>query len=129
MLNPVIIDCRGHLLGRLSSIIAKQLLNGQPIVCVRTEEINISGSRTSHDGCRGCRATPPNRLRGARGLVDAVYAVCGAGWCGCRGSGSALAARCATACAARCAHRRLPTRRVPALCAPCSRLAPCADTL
>jgi large subunit ribosomal protein L13Ae len=42
----VLIDCRGHLLGRLASIIAKELLNGQHIVCVRTEEINISGSRT-----------------------------------------------------------------------------------
>jgi large subunit ribosomal protein L13Ae len=28
----VIIDCRGHLLGRLASIVAKELLNGQKIV-------------------------------------------------------------------------------------------------
>jgi len=40
----VIVDCRGHLLGRLASTIAKELLNGQRVVCVRTEEINISGS-------------------------------------------------------------------------------------
>eukprot|EP00929_Paragymnodinium_shiwhaense_P095090 TRINITY_DN56055_c0_g1_i1.p1 TRINITY_DN56055_c0_g1~~TRINITY_DN56055_c0_g1_i1.p1 ORF type:complete len:181 (+),score=44.09 TRINITY_DN56055_c0_g1_i1:45-587(+) len=40
----VIIDCRAHMLGRLASIIAKELLNGQHVVCVRTEEINISGS-------------------------------------------------------------------------------------
>jgi large subunit ribosomal protein L13Ae len=40
----VIIDCRNHLLGRLASIVAKELLNGQRIVAVRTEEINISGS-------------------------------------------------------------------------------------
>ena len=39
----VVIDCRGHLLGRLASIIAKQLLEGQSIVAVRTEGINISG--------------------------------------------------------------------------------------
>lgn len=45
--KPVIVDCRGHLLGRLSSIIAKQLLTGNSVVCVRTEQINISGSRTS----------------------------------------------------------------------------------
>lgn len=41
----VVIDCRGHLMGRLASVIAKQLLTGQKIVCVRTEQINISGSR------------------------------------------------------------------------------------
>eukprot|EP01125_Pyxidicula_operculata_P000417 TRINITY_DN1044_c0_g1_i1.p1 TRINITY_DN1044_c0_g1~~TRINITY_DN1044_c0_g1_i1.p1 ORF type:complete len:188 (+),score=34.22 TRINITY_DN1044_c0_g1_i1:69-632(+) len=39
----IVIDCRGHLLGRLASVVAKQLLEGQKIVCVRTEEINISG--------------------------------------------------------------------------------------
>lgn len=44
MSKPIIVDCRGHLLGRLASILAKQLLNGQAIVAVRTEEINISGS-------------------------------------------------------------------------------------
>ena len=33
-----------HLLGRLASIISKQILNGQKIVVVRCEEINISGS-------------------------------------------------------------------------------------
>jgi large subunit ribosomal protein L13Ae len=40
----VIIDARGHLLGRLASIIAKQLLSGQKVVVVRCEEINVSGS-------------------------------------------------------------------------------------
>eukprot|EP00922_Rhytidocystis_sp_ex-Travisia-forbesii_P016770 GHVS01025055.1.p1 GENE.GHVS01025055.1~~GHVS01025055.1.p1 ORF type:complete len:228 (-),score=27.50 GHVS01025055.1:446-1054(-) len=40
----VIIDGRTHLLGRLASTIAKQILNGQSIVVVRCEEINISGS-------------------------------------------------------------------------------------
>jgi len=34
---------KGHLLGRLASIIAKQLLNGQQVVVVRTEALNISG--------------------------------------------------------------------------------------
>ena len=41
---PIIVDCRGHLLGRLASIVAKELLSGQYVVLVRTEEINISGS-------------------------------------------------------------------------------------
>eukprot|EP00753_Platysulcus_tardus_P022540 PLAT9754.1.p2 GENE.PLAT9754.1~~PLAT9754.1.p2 ORF type:complete len:214 (-),score=111.06 PLAT9754.1:367-972(-) len=40
----VIIDCRAHLLGRLASIIAKELLSGQRIVAVRCEQIDVSGS-------------------------------------------------------------------------------------
>lgn len=39
----VVIDGKGHLLGRLASIISKQLLNGQKIVVVRSELLNISG--------------------------------------------------------------------------------------
>lgn len=39
----IVIDGKGHLLGRLASIIAKQLLNGQKIVVVRCEALNISG--------------------------------------------------------------------------------------
>lgn len=42
-LLQVVIDGKGHLLGRLASIVAKQLLNGQKIVVVRTEALNISG--------------------------------------------------------------------------------------
>jgi hypothetical protein len=42
--TPIVIDGKGHLLGRLASIIAKQVLNGQKIVVVRCEEVNISGS-------------------------------------------------------------------------------------
>ena len=40
----VVVDTRGHLLGRLASLIAKELLMGQHVVCVRCEEINISGT-------------------------------------------------------------------------------------
>ncbi|KAF2150950.1 ribosomal protein L13 [Myriangium duriaei CBS 260.36] len=39
----VVIDGKGHLLGRLASTVAKQLLNGQKVVVVRCEAINISG--------------------------------------------------------------------------------------
>lgn len=39
----VVIDGKGHLLGRLASIVAKQLLSGQKIVIVRAEALNISG--------------------------------------------------------------------------------------
>ncbi|KAJ1515347.1 60S ribosomal protein L16B [Coelomomyces lativittatus] len=39
----IVIDGKGHLLGRLASVIAKQILSGQKIVVVRCEELNISG--------------------------------------------------------------------------------------
>mmetsp|Transcript_36162 Transcript_36162/g.54068 ORF Transcript_36162/g.54068 Transcript_36162/m.54068 type:complete len:202 (-) Transcript_36162:86-691(-) len=42
--KQIVVDCRGHLLGRLASTLAKELLNGQHVTCVRTEDINISGS-------------------------------------------------------------------------------------
>merc|ERR1712141_776007 len=42
--KPIVIDARGHLLGRLASIVAKTTLQGQRIVVVRCEELNISGS-------------------------------------------------------------------------------------
>ena len=42
--TPIVIDGKGHLLGRLASIISKQILSGQKIVVVRCEEVNISGS-------------------------------------------------------------------------------------
>lgn len=42
--KQVVIDGRGHLLGRLASVIAKELLAGQQVVVVRCEQINIAGS-------------------------------------------------------------------------------------
>jgi large subunit ribosomal protein L13Ae len=44
MSDVTVIDGKGHLLGRLASIVAKQLLAGKKIVVVRTEQILISGS-------------------------------------------------------------------------------------
>jgi len=41
---PLIIDGRGHLIGRLASIVAKSVLQGHSIVVVRCEGLNISGS-------------------------------------------------------------------------------------
>ncbi|SCZ96649.1 BZ3500_MvSof-1268-A1-R1_Chr4-4g07515 [Microbotryum saponariae] len=41
---PIVIDGKGHLLGRLASIVAKQILTGQKVVVVRAELINASGS-------------------------------------------------------------------------------------
>ena len=42
--KEIVVDARGHLLGRLASYVAKELLNGQKIVVVRCEQINKSGS-------------------------------------------------------------------------------------
>ena len=42
--QTVVIDGKGHLLGRLASIVAKQLLMGQKVVVIRCEEIQVSGS-------------------------------------------------------------------------------------
>lgn len=41
--QEIVIDGKGHLLGRLASIVAKQLLNGQKVTIVRCEEINMTG--------------------------------------------------------------------------------------
>ena len=43
--NTKVIDGRDHLLGRLASVIAKELLSGQKIVIVRCDEMCVSGSR------------------------------------------------------------------------------------
>lgn len=42
--KPIVVDGRGHVFGRLASIVAKELLSGQKVVVVRAEEIVISGS-------------------------------------------------------------------------------------
>lgn len=42
--KPLVIDGRGHLLGRLAAIVAKTILQGQRVTVVRCEAINISGS-------------------------------------------------------------------------------------
>ena len=41
--KAVVIDGRVHMMGRLASVVAKLILNGQKVVIVRCEEINISG--------------------------------------------------------------------------------------
>ncbi|KAL2932929.1 60S ribosomal protein L13a-4 [Bienertia sinuspersici] len=43
MKKEVVIDARHHMLGRLASIVAKELLCGQHVVAVRCEEIALSG--------------------------------------------------------------------------------------
>ena len=41
--NTILIDGKTHMLGRLASNVAKMLLQGERIVVVRCEDINISG--------------------------------------------------------------------------------------
>jgi len=41
----VVIDARGHILGRLSSKIAKRLLNGEKIVVVNAEKAIVTGDK------------------------------------------------------------------------------------
>lgn len=41
--KTVVVDARGHMLGRLASVVAKQLLTGNHIVVVRAEEAVLSG--------------------------------------------------------------------------------------
>merc|ERR1711879_344045 len=41
--KQIVVDCRDHLLGRLASTVAKELLCGQKIICVRCEDIVMSG--------------------------------------------------------------------------------------
>merc|ERR1712124_16499 len=44
MVQKVLIDGSGHLMGRLASVIAKQILQGQKVVVVRCDKICISGN-------------------------------------------------------------------------------------
>ena len=71
--TPIVIDGKGHLLGRLASIIAKQILNGQKIVVVRCEEINISGSFF-----RNKVRTPPTETQRLKRLRTLFWLPCAA---------------------------------------------------
>ena len=42
--KKIVIDSKGHLMGRLASIVAKEILNGQQVVVVRVEKMVLSGS-------------------------------------------------------------------------------------
>ena len=45
--KEVVVDASQHLIGRLASVIAKQLLNGQHVTVVRCERLEQTGSRKS----------------------------------------------------------------------------------
>ena len=40
--TPFIVDGKGHLLGRLASIVAKQILMGQKVVVVRSDPVSYT---------------------------------------------------------------------------------------
>lgn len=41
--KEIVIDAKGHLMGRLAATVAKELLAGQRIVVVRVEQLVLSG--------------------------------------------------------------------------------------
>ena len=43
----IVVDAQGHIAGRLSSYIAKSLLNGNKVIIVNAEKALLSGSRSS----------------------------------------------------------------------------------
>lgn len=46
--KEVVIDAKGHLMGRLAALVAKELLSGQRVVLVRAEEVLLSGILFTH---------------------------------------------------------------------------------
>ena len=42
--KQIVIDAKGHIMGRLAAVIAKQLLSGQRVIVVRVEKLVLSGS-------------------------------------------------------------------------------------
>jgi ribosomal protein uL13 len=89
--RPQVIDGKGHLLGRLASTVAKQLLNGQKIVVVRCEALNISGEffrakRTSipnhHDRAPGEQTAPKpaTALHYNNCPIDMTHRACSPAW-------------------------------------------------
>uniref|UniRef100_A0A7S3CSZ5 60S ribosomal protein L13a n=1 Tax=Strombidium rassoulzadegani TaxID=1082188 RepID=A0A7S3CSZ5_9SPIT len=64
--KEIVIDGRGHLVGRLASKVAKELLRGQRVVVVRCEQLVLSGSLfrnniTYHEFLRKSNNTNPRR--------------------------------------------------------------------
>lgn len=47
--NTIVVDARDHMIGRLASVVAKELLAGQTVVVVRCEELIVSGSSTRNE--------------------------------------------------------------------------------
>ena len=41
--KQIVIDAKGHLMGRLAAKVAKEILNGQRVIIVRAESVSLSG--------------------------------------------------------------------------------------
>ena len=67
--TQVVVDGKGHLLGRLASTVAKQLLNGQKVVVVRCEQLNISGEFFRAK----CTFTPESQVVGLQHRSERVW--------------------------------------------------------
>ena len=65
-MQPVVIDCRGHMLGRLASVLAKQLLRGEYVVSV------LSGAAVTTPGAARC-CTPALPCTGGQRGVKRLY--------------------------------------------------------
>ena len=64
---PTIIDATGHVVGRLSSVVAKRLLRGEEIVIVNTEKAILTGRRKvvfEEYLARRRRGSTASRMRG-----------------------------------------------------------------
>lgn len=64
--KEIVIDGRGHLVGRLASKVAKEILRGQRVVVVRCEQMVLSGSLfrnklTFHEFLHKANNTNPRR--------------------------------------------------------------------
>ena len=46
--KEIVVDAKGHMMGRLAAEVAKQLLSGQRVVIVRAEEVLLSGILFTH---------------------------------------------------------------------------------
>ena len=46
--KEIVVDAKGHMMGRLAAEVAKQLLSGQRVVIVRAEEALLSGILFTH---------------------------------------------------------------------------------
>lgn len=54
----VVIDARGHLLGRLASVVAKELLLGCVRYCITPSAAHVESERIMHTGCVDRRIPP-----------------------------------------------------------------------
>src|SRR3989337_1194908 len=66
-MTMVTIDATGHVVGRLSSVIAKRLLNGEEVVVVNAEKAIVTGRRSvvlAEYRKRRRRGSTTSRMRG-----------------------------------------------------------------